>query len=484
MDLGQVFTDRAVAAYMASMFEVERDALILDPCFGAGVFLEMVMQRGFTNVEGYEIDKELYKNVKVQYPKFRLYNSDFLKVAGTRRYDGIIMNPPYIRQEKIDDLKQLGITKAKLRKNKIYKKLPGSANMYMYFIFKALDLLKEDGELVVIFPSSWMDARGGEAFQKVLNSCATIMKQVHISGDVFEKSALVEVIILKLKKGKIEHKTETIYLETRDGSMRETAKTIDCGEVKFDIPFSRYASVRRGLTTGCNAMYINPAIKEEEARKCLLPIISSPKSITGYGTKGAVKDNLLYIQDCGNVPDGVEKYLERWKKTIHDKKKPKTLFQKMQKSENWYGIRRIDRKGIVFGYIVRNDMKFIMNDLGCLVRDNFYIIKPQIDEYLMLALLNNYFTYYQLEKSGKKYGAGLLKLQRYDIEALRFPDITLFSDDDKTQLINLAKELATANEKRNIVKITDCISKYSEVKFNMIEVMYEKIRKFRLEGKE
>ena len=102
----------------------------------------------------------------------------------------------------------------------------------------------------------------------------------------------------------------------------------------------------------------------------------------------------------------------------------------------------------------------------------------------VLALLNNYFTYYQLEKSGKKYGAGLLKLQRYDIEALRLPDITLFSDDDKTQLINLAKELATANEKRNIVKITDCISKYSEVKFNMIEVMYEKIRKFRLEGKE
>ena len=42
MDLGQVFTDRAVAAYMASMFEVERDALILDPCFGAGGVLQML----------------------------------------------------------------------------------------------------------------------------------------------------------------------------------------------------------------------------------------------------------------------------------------------------------------------------------------------------------------------------------------------------------------------------------------------------------
>lgn len=56
------------------------------------------------------------------------------------------MNPPYIRQEKIDDLEKLGITKNKLRKNKIYEQLPSTANMYMYFIFKALDLLKVDGE--------------------------------------------------------------------------------------------------------------------------------------------------------------------------------------------------------------------------------------------------------------------------------------------------------------------------------------------------
>ena len=68
------------------------------------------------------------------------------------------MNPPYIRQEKIDDLARLGITKEKLRKDKIYEPLPSTANMYMYFIFKALDLLKEEGELIVIL--SWqLDGR-------------------------------------------------------------------------------------------------------------------------------------------------------------------------------------------------------------------------------------------------------------------------------------------------------------------------------------
>lgn len=178
------------------------------------------------------------------------------------------------------------------------------------------------------------------------------------------------------------------------------------------------------------------------------------------------------------------KHIKKWEKKIRNTKAPKTLYQRMQKDKNWYKINWVDGKGIVFSYFVRNDMKFVMNNLGCLVRDNFYIIKAQIDDYLMFALLNNYFTYYQLEKSGKKYGAGLLKLQRYDIEALKFPDINFFSVDDKVELINLAKDLVHTGNKVNIIKITEIMAKYSEESFDMITNMYEKIRKFRLEGKE
>lgn len=484
MDLGQVFTNKTVAEYMVSMFELEKDALILDPCFGAGAFLKASMLLGFTNVEGYEIDNELYENVKMQFPKLSLYNNDFLKASNTRKYDGIIMNPPYIRQEKIDDLEILGITKTKLRKNKIYEQLPSTANMYMYFIFKALDLLKDDGEMVVIFPSSWMDARSGKTFQKALNSYATIIKQVHISGEVFEKSALVEVVILKLKKGRVKCKSEIVYLEATDDSICEVIKTADYEDLEFDIPFSQYASVRRGLTTGYNAMYINPTFKKENSKAHLVSIISSPKSIVGYETKGAGVDDLLYVKDDENLPDEVKKHIKKWEKKIRNTKAPKTLYQRMQKDKNWYKINWVDGKGIVFSYFVRNDMKFVMNNLGCLVRDNFYIIKAQIDDYLMFALLNNYFTYYQLEKSGKKYGAGLLKLQRYDIEALKFPDINFFSVDDKVELINLAKDLVHTGNKVNIIKITEIMAKYSEESFDMITNMYEKIRKFRLEGKE
>ena len=338
--------------------------------------------------------------------------------------------------------------------------------------------------MVVIFPSSWMDARSGKAFQMALNSRATIIKQVHISGEVFEKSALVEVVILKLKKGSIKCKSQVEYLEARGDSICEVLKAVDYEDIEFDIPFSKYASVRRGLTTGYYAMYINPAFKKNESKVHLVSIISSPKSIVGYETKDAAVDNLLYVQDGENIPDEERKYIKKWEKNIRNTKEPKTLYQKMKKDKNCYKINCVNGKGIVFSYFVRNDMKFIMNNLGYLVRDNFYIIKAQIDEYLMFALLNNYYTYYQLEKKGKKYGAGLLKLQRYDIEALKFPDINCFSVDDKVELISLAKDLAHTGNKGNIIKITEIMAKYSEQSFDMITNMYEKIRKFRLEGKE
>ena len=47
----------------------------------------------YTYSNPYEIDKELYENVKRQFPRFGLYNDDFLKASNTRKYDGIIINP-------------------------------------------------------------------------------------------------------------------------------------------------------------------------------------------------------------------------------------------------------------------------------------------------------------------------------------------------------------------------------------------------------
>ena len=132
-------------------------------------------------------------------------------------------------------------------------------------------------------------------------------------------------------------------------------------------------------------------------------------------------------------------------------------------------------------YLVRNEMKFIMNDLGFVVRDNFYIIKPLIDSYLLFSLLNNYYSYHQLEYNGKRYGAGLLKLQRYDIEKLSFPDIYNFSQADINLLISYAKNMVKTGNSR-VDDITEIISKYSSISAYTIRNQYNSLKAIRLEG--
>ena len=97
-------------------------------------------------------------------------------------------------------------------------------------------------------------------------------------------------------------------------------------------------------------------------------------------------------------------------------------------------------------------------------------------------MLNNYYTYYQLECSGKKYGAGLLKLQQYDLENLRFPDLNSLSGKDINDLKNLAMKLIATGSRSIISEITQVLSRYSDISFEEISAEYENIVTRRLEN--
>lgn len=477
-DLGQVFTKGNVARYMVSLFDLPKQAAIMDPCYGAGSFLDALLEYEYRNVTAYEIDTTLFENTREKYQQYKLINKDFLQYGVSNAYDGIVMNPPYIRQEKIDELEPYGITKETLRSNSIFSGLPSTANIYMYFIMKAIDLLKNGGQLIVIFPSSWMNARSGVKFQKTMLSKCGMEKQIHIHGDVFEREALVDVVILKLIKGKTDVDTIEEYLESKNGKLQSVSIRENKAFEEFSYPFYKLATIKRGLTTGCNEMYINPDLLCEDVG-CFKPIISSPKSIDGYTTVNARLDRLFYpVKDA--VSDEISSYLDYWKNKIIQEQKPKTLYKKVNSSDTWYELREICGEGILFSYFVRNDMKFVMNETGVLARDNFYVIKPKVDKWVLFALLNNYYTYYQLELRGKKYGAGLLKLQRYDIEGLYFPDYEIISDSDKNEMVILSHKLLESADVSVIGEITKLISKYSRIDYKEITERYVVVKSNRL----
>lgn len=480
MDLGQVFTKRIVAEYMVSLFDMKKNSTILDPCFGAGAFLSALKKDGRYKAVGYEIDSMLYGKIRNNYEGFVLKNDDFLQAPETIKYDGIIMNPPYVRHERINDLADLGVSKDVLLRNSLYSDLPSTANLYMYFIIKAISLLKTNGELIVIFPGSWLQARNGNRFQTALYKNCSVERHINISGDVFEESALVDVLILKIRKDGKNQKAEPEYIRLKDGKFEQYENGTCNINIRFSSPFSSISRVRRGLTTGYNTMFINPAIRKKN--KCVRPIISSPKQISGYSTVDALTDELLVIDKKNATNDEVADFLSDWADKILEDGKPETLAKKIREDKEWYKLKLFDCEGIIFSYFVRNDMKFIYNGSDRIIRDNFYVLYPTIDKWLCFALLNNLYTYYQLECVGKKYGAGLLKIQRYDIENLMFPNIDTFTETDEIRLQNLGRKLAETGEKSVIQSITEILSRYSDISYESILFEYEEKVKDRLEN--
>lgn len=88
-DLGQVFTKGNVARYMVSLFDLPKQAAIMDPCYGAGSFLDALLEYEYKNVTACEMDTTLFENTRDKYHQYKLINKDFLKYGASNAYDGM-----------------------------------------------------------------------------------------------------------------------------------------------------------------------------------------------------------------------------------------------------------------------------------------------------------------------------------------------------------------------------------------------------------
>ena len=200
MNLGQVYTKRIVADYMIGLFSLQGKARVLDPCFGHGVFINSVLENTEFLIDGVEIDEKsfsLFENPNTE--RCSLKNCDFFDIED--RYDGIIMNPPYVRQEELNALQPLGVSKQKLQTSCGQTPISSKANLYMYFILRSILLLRDGGELIAIFPNSWMNTPVGKQFYEQICHHGCITDFINVEGEAFEGSPMVDVCIMIFMKG-------------------------------------------------------------------------------------------------------------------------------------------------------------------------------------------------------------------------------------------------------------------------------------------
>jgi len=102
-----------------------------------------------TEIEEIRSNK-IYENAfewRFEFPEVLNVEGDFIG------FDVIIGNPPYIRQEELTNIK------THLQSN--YETFVGTADLYVYFVERGMNLLKNKGSFIYILPNKWMRAGYG-----------------------------------------------------------------------------------------------------------------------------------------------------------------------------------------------------------------------------------------------------------------------------------------------------------------------------------
>jgi len=159
-NLGQFFTPINVAEFMCTLIDKPKNAKILEPSAGEGIFLKTLSNQGFENLTAYEIDENLKNKSNVN-----IINQDFLSLKKDPTYDVVIGNPPYVRWKNIPEYIKVGLKSDKYWNGKIN----GLSDLLYPFIYSCIDLLKKNGELIFITPIFWTQTQHSKALRKFMS---------------------------------------------------------------------------------------------------------------------------------------------------------------------------------------------------------------------------------------------------------------------------------------------------------------------------
>lgn len=166
-NLGQVFTSAILAKFMIGLLKetLKPNSFILDPCIGPNTFFK-AMTEDFSkcNLKGIEIDNNLITLETTEFyesPNRSLIQGSFFDFPVSEKFDLVIQNPPYVRQELLTDGAN---SKESIRYNvsSLLSTIPSQSNLYIYFLLKSILHLKNGGVMIAVIYDSWLYSSFGK----------------------------------------------------------------------------------------------------------------------------------------------------------------------------------------------------------------------------------------------------------------------------------------------------------------------------------
>ncbi|MCY3553672.1 MAG: Eco57I restriction-modification methylase domain-containing protein [Candidatus Poribacteria bacterium] len=396
----------------------------------------------------------------------------------TDGFDVVIGNPPYVRQEKIKDLKPT------LKKR--YACYTGAADLYVYFYERGLQLLNTSGIHTFICSNSWLDVNYGAPLQKYLLDNTTGAVICHSEAEREFESADINTIVSILHNGTpdadsqirfltfktfigdpdIENRRERTrtYTELAQAGTRENKYTGDKWGGKYlrapDIYWTLLekgkdklvrlgdvAEVRFGIKTGANDFFYLDAERIQEwgiASEFLKPVIKSPrecKSIRVDPSELQFKLFMCHADRAALAGTAALKYIECGESQGYHQR------PSCRGRPRWWDLGKWDFADLLWIETMHESFKVHRNAPSIYESDKFYGIKFQGNIDTLTVLLNSTpVMLFKLLSGFHSLGGGGLKTAVYEVKDFHIlqPELVAFNEDLVNTLIQ--REIGTIQE--------------------------------------
>lgn len=455
MRFGQVFTPPAISFKMAKRLFNGRSQLaskILDPCAGPGTFEHAFLQtdalRAGDHIDAFEIDPTIaHQCAELNLPKgvsFAVKRADYLEVNRCSGYDFAILNPPYIRQEWIED-KQ---TYREMMRRRYRVSIPGTSNLYVYFIVKVIQELREGGRIACIVYDSWQSTMYGKWLLQYLNENCSELDFVAVPNQPFG-GRMIDATIIYATKRLQGQEHSILSLETGGPKL----KVID-GFRTIDELFA----TRRGLRLKQASFFL---CKISDCRKLGATLfVKKIAHLNGsYAVPEGHPEAALLTQVRKPSPAVMRELNRRLKTAMEDpKSNVPILTWYSERGSSWFAHREAPFAPLLFNYYLRNRPRHIFNaERG--YADNFYGLCPRFSASPLawLAVLNSTAVCASILEHSRNQGAGLAKIQLFEYRRAQVPDLQSLKTLDVRRLTVLGESLCRRSSLGTLGQIDEAL---------------------------
>jgi hypothetical protein len=526
---GAIFTKKSIVKYILDLvgYTEEKklyELRILEPAFGGGEFLVEVIYRLINSckyhdieptadllqntIVGIEIHHDTYQSARKKIKKLLtnfclrekeinilldawLKNGDFLLTKFKNRFDFVVGNPPYVRQEEVSKILW---EEYKKQFHTIYDR----ADLYVPFIEHSLKQLKKKGTLGFICSDRWIKNRYGKKLRLFISEHFSLEYYINMNGiNAFKSqvSAYPAIVIIKnsskLPTKVIKFSSEETLSNKNKLGFSETINRvyINSGEDPWLLENldqiailrsleHRYTTLEEngckvgiGVATGADKVYIKKCNDLKVEQKAKLPIVLS-KDInrgdifwSGHCVANPFDENANLV-NLDEYPLLKEYFLEHFNTLT-------SRYCAKKNQKNWYRTidkihTRLLREKKLLIPDISKEFNIAYDEGNYYPHHNLYYITSKIwDLKALKTILLSKLTYLFISHYSTKIRGGYLRFQAQYIRRIRLPK---WESIDK----GLQKELISAcnsNDINLINSLTYRVYKLDKNEINIVENM-------------